>query len=447
MKILILSLLALAASVFLALMVQNDNGYMLIGYGEWTIEGSLAFFMLMNLVVFAVIYFLLRFISRVWAMPDQIHSWRIKRGARRSRKALSQGLMELSEGSWKHAERNLIRFAGNSETPMLNYLAAARSAQQQGAYDRRDEYLQLAHESMPSADVAVGLTQAELQLEHHQMEQALATLKHLRGIAPRHTHVLKLLKELYEHLDDWQALGELLPDLKKQKVIDRDEQKKLEFNLFHNQLTRAAQDEDPLQLHRVWKSLPRQIRLGEEMVTIFVNYLINRQDNEQVEKILREAINQHWSDDLVELYGRVISSDSPRQLTAAEDWLTAYPKNPVLLFTLGRLCLQNKLWGKARSYLEASIGIGPSASAYRELGALLERMGEQVQAMICFKSGLELKSDTPLLELPASLNLHNSKLEAPMDVARGANPPKLEIIAADQALPAMESEAKASSPR
>ena len=431
MKILILSLLALAASVFLALMVQDDNGYMLIGYGEWTIEGSLAFFMLMNLMVFAVIYFLLRFISRVWAMPEQIHDWRIRRGARRSRKALSQGLMELSEGSWKRAERNLIRFAGNSETPMLNYLAAARSAQQQGAYDRRDEYLQLAHESMPSADVAVGLTQAELQLEHQQLEQALATLKHLRSIAPRHTHVLKLLKELYERLDDWQALGELLPDLKKQKVIDKDEQKKLEFNLFHNQLTRAAQDEDPKQLHLVWKNLPRPVRLSEEMVTIFVNYLINRQDNEQVDKLLRDAINRLWSDDLVELYGRVVSNDSSHQLTTAEGWLKAHPQNPLLLFTLGRLCLQNKLWGKARSYLEASVGAGPSASAYRELGALLERMGEQEQAMICFKSGLELKSDTPLLELPASLNLHNGKLEGPADVVSGANPPKLEVVAAD----------------
>ncbi|MEJ1296153.1 MAG: heme biosynthesis protein HemY [Candidatus Sedimenticola sp. (ex Thyasira tokunagai)] len=433
MKTLILALLAFGAAVLITLAVMNDNGYMLLGYGEWTVEGSLAFFLLLNLVAFALLYFVLRTIARIWAVPQQVRGWRQLRGAKRSRKFLTQGLVELSEGNWQQAEKDLIRFAGKSETPMLNYLAAARSAQQQGAHDRRDQYLQLAHESMPSADVAVGLTQAELQLDHAQLEQALATLKHLQTIAPKHAHVLKLLKELYERLDDWEELNRLLPDLKKRKVIEQEEQQKLEFNIFHNLLTQAAQDTKPEELESVWKKIPKSVRESEEMVTVFVNYLINRGSNDRVEGLLQEFIDRHWSDDLVELYGRVEIEDSARQLNVAEFWLQSHPQDPVLLLTLGRLCLRHKLWGKARSYFEASIGAAPSTPAYRELGVLLESMGEQTKALDCFKSGLKLSSDTPLPELPALLHPAGARLDAhglesvPTDINP---PPKLEVIEA-----------------
>lgn len=67
---------------------------------------------------------------------------------------------------------------------------------------------------MPEAKIAVELTQAELQLANHQWEQALATLKHLQDIAPRHPYVLKLIMQLYQEVKDWPQLITILPDLK-----------------------------------------------------------------------------------------------------------------------------------------------------------------------------------------------------------------------------------------
>jgi HemY protein len=428
MRILILGLLGLAASVLLALAVKEDNGYILIGYGQWTVEGSLAFFLLLNLLLFGALYLTLRLLSRIGATPRKLHDWREQRGARRARKALTQGLVELSEGNWRRAERDLVRFAGKSETPLLNYLAAARSAQQQDAHERRDHYLQLAHESMPEADVAVGLTQAELQLDHAQLEQALATLKHLREIAPRHTHVLKLLKELYQRLDDWQELSQLLPELKKRKVIEPDELRALELRVYQHQLSGAAQDENLTLLQTVWNRIPGVVRYREEMVTTYVNYLMNRNDHAQIERTLRDAIDRQWSDDLVELYGRVPANDSARKLSVAEGWLKVRPRSPVLLLTLGRLCLGNKLWGKARTYLEASIGIEPSSDAYRALGALLEKMDEKEKALSCFKAGLELSSaHAAPLELPASLKLPAVKPDNG-GAEETESRPKLEVV-------------------
>ena len=63
---------------------------------------------------------------------------------------------------------------------------------------------------------------------------------------------------------------------------------------------------------------------------------------------------------------------------------------PGALLAAARLALKNSLWGKARAYLEASIGIEPRPEAYCELGNLLTQLGERDKAENCFRKGLEL---------------------------------------------------------
>lgn len=435
MKTLLTALLVLAVSVLLALAVKSDNGYILIGYKQWSVEGSLAFFLILNLLVFVVLYFLIRMLSGLWSIPKQLHGWQDQRSQERARREFNHGLVQLSEGHWQSAEKFLIKHADRSDAPLLNYLAAARSAQQQGAHDRRDHYLQLAHKSMPAADVAVGLTQAELQLEHEQLEQALATLRHLRRIAPRHSYVLKLLKELYERVGDWNELSAMLPELKKRRVVSESELQELELRIYRKLLQSAALSSDSESLRVTWKGFPLPIRQSHSMVMSYANYLKERNADDEVAQLLKRAIESKWNDRLVELYGRVGATDAAGQLTLAEKWLQDQPRNATLLMALGRLCLRNRLWGKARSYLEASIGVQPSTAAYRELGVLLEKMGETEHAMANFRAALELSSDTPLPELPASLGAQNQLESYPKDRnPTDINPPLLEVVGREQKL-------------
>jgi hypothetical protein len=67
------------------------------------------------------------------------------------------------------------------------------------------------------------------------------------------------------------------------------------------------------------------------------------------------ALKRKYDSHLARLYGLVRGSDPARQLQTAEGWLKEHPADPSLLLTLGRLCLQNSLWGKARDYLESSL--------------------------------------------------------------------------------------------
>lgn len=394
MKLLSVSLLALFASVLLTRLLSQDPGYVMVSYNGWTLETSLVVAALLLLLLFALSNLVLRLLRQLWTAPRRLRHWEQRRQQRRARRSLLQGLVELAEGNWEQAEALLLRDVETAEMPLLNYLSAARATQQQGAHERRDHYLRLAHGNMPAAQMAIGLTQAELQLAHQQYEQALATLMHLRRQAPQHTYVLRLLRTLYERLADWRNLLDLLPELRRHKIVANDELEALELRAQLALLKQLAQRADTQALQTYWKPLPKRLRCHPAMVDAYSASLLERGETATVERLLRESLDKCWSQNLVQRYGSLEAEDMAAQLAAAEQWLNQHSGDSVLLYTLGRLCLKNRLWGKARSYFEASIGAGGRLrpAAYRDLGSLLEQMGEDRAAMDCYRQGLQLST-------------------------------------------------------
>lgn len=390
MKPLFLALLTLALGVVLGLVFLNEPGYVLIGYGQWSVETSLSLLLFTLLLSFIVLYVLLRLLAGMRRAPRRVGAWRGRRRALRARHSLNQGLLALSEGDWGRAEKLLVQHAGDSETPLLNYIAAARAAQYQGADARRDHYLRLAHQAMPDSDVAVGLTQAELQFSHQQTEQALATLTHLRSIAPHHAYVLKMLARLYQRLGDWERLRELLPELRKRRALPEPALDELEESVYRALLERAVRQHDVEVLQQLWGQLSRRLRQDSDMILIYTRALHHLERDSAAEPVLREAIRRQRDERLLDLYGRLHGENLGMQLAQLEDWLKEQPRNPVLLQAAGRLAILNRLWGKARSYLETALEIQPTVEGYQLLGSLLERLEEPDQAAVCFRKGMQL---------------------------------------------------------
>jgi HemY protein len=96
----------------------------------------------------------------------------------------------------------------------------------------------------------------------------------------------------------------------------------------------------------------------------------------------------------VYLFGDVRDTDIAEQQSQGERWLEKHPEDPVLLLALAKISLRNHLWGKARSYLEASISHQPTPEAYRLLATLLEQIDEPEKAAECYRKGLALGSES-----------------------------------------------------
>ena len=401
--------------------LSRDTGYVLLAFGNYTVEMSLALLILLLLVSFVALYVGIRLLIRTLHLPADVREWQQRRGSRLAQQAMTRGLLEMSEGNWRTAERRLVRFADRSETPLLNYLAAARAAQLQGAHDRRDGYIRLAHETMPSADVAVSLTQAELQLADQQLEQALATLKHLRSVAPKHNYVLRLLRRLYEQLGDWEHLRELLPELRRRKVESEAELQRLETRTYRALLEQAFLANDSRRLGMAWAEVPRALRQDPQLLGDYTGYLQETGEDKQAEKLLRETLRKHWDTGLVETYGLLETAEPGKQLSHMEKLLLDHPDDPTLLLTLGRLSLRAQLWGKARGYLEACIGRNGPPQAYRELGQLMERMQEPDKAIEVYRRGLSGTGGPEPVPLPQHIGA--TKANRPMLDDQAVAPP------------------------
>jgi HemY protein len=94
---------------------------------------------------------------------------------------------------------------------------------------------------------------------------------------------------------------------------------------------------------------------------------------------------------MVLMYAQLNTSNPQQQLETAETWLHGHNRSAALLLCLGKLCIKSKLWGKARNYLESSLGIKPIIETYLQLALLLQdKMDDHEQAQSYYKKGLEL---------------------------------------------------------
>lgn len=429
MSLLLKIWLFLLAGSAIGILLRRDSGYVLLSFGNYTVEMSLALLLMIQGVLFVALYLGIRLLVRTVHLPLEVRDWQQKRGSQMAQQAMTRGLLEMSEGNWRSAEKRLARFADRSETPLLNYLAAARAAQLQGAHERRDSYIRLAHETMPSADVAVSLTQAELQLADQQLEQALATLKHLRSVAPRHTYVLRLLRRLYEQLGDWEHLRELLPELRRRKVEDEATLDRLGLRTHRALLEQAFLSGDAQRLRMAWAEVPRDLRGDPQLLGDYAGYLQEGGEDDIAEQLIGAVLAKQWDAGLVEIYGLLETAEPGKQLGNMERFLADRPDDPILLLTLGRLSLRAQLWGKARGYLEACIGRNGPPQAYRELGQLLERMQEPERAIEVYRRGLSGTGGPEPVPLPQAIG--KNKANPPRLDDQPAQPPAHAVLPGD----------------
>lgn len=158
-------------------------------------------------------------------------------------------------------------------------------------------------------------------------------------------------------------------------------------------LRRAGSEPGREALDGVWRKIPQKLKKESSLIGAYVNERLRHADSSDCEPVLRRALKRQWDPELVRLFGLVEGRSLKRQMEFAEERLTRSPRDPALLLALGRLCKRNRLWGKARSYMEQSIEAGPDPAACRELAVLLDQQGEHDAARLYLQQGLNLATD------------------------------------------------------
>lgn len=396
--------LLIAAAACIGLAIAEDAGYVLIAYKSFRYESSVWATLALIVVLWLLIWGIKLLVELVTASTGLVNPWSRRNRSRRVQIAIEQGQMDLAEGRWASAQKHLARAAEAERQPLLFYLGAARAANELGHYEESDKLLERALQRQPQAELAIALSHAQLQVDRADTDGALNTLQAMHERHPHNVQVLRQLQRLHQQRGDWTALIRLLPELRKDKVLPAKELAELESRAWGQNLNLAAQRETEgeaaLQsLQRAWQQLTSAQRQEPALVLAYAEQLRQLGAQGEAEEVLRGALKRSYDSHLVRLYGLLRGKDPVKQLQTAEGWLKAHPADPSLLLTLGRLCLQNSLWGKARDYLEGSLKLQRNPEACAELARLLAQLGETDRSNQLFQEGLNLL-DERLLALP-----------------------------------------------
>ncbi len=396
--------LVIAATAALGLAIAEHSGYVLVAYKSFRYESSLWATLAVIAVLWLLFWGIKVLVELVMTSTGVVNPWSRRNRSRRVQVAIEHGQLDLAEGRWASAQRHLTRAAEAERQPLLYYLGAARAANEQGQYEESDRLLERALERQPQAELAIALSHAQLQTDRGDTDGALVTLQAMHERHPRSAQTLRQLQRLHQQRGEWPAVIRLLPELRKDKVLPPAELAELERRAWGENLSLAAHREEDgtvgLQsLKRAWEQLTSAQRQEAPLVLAYAEQLRQLGAQVEAEEVLRTALKRKYDSHLARLYGLVRGSDPARQLQIAEGWLKEHPADPSLLLTLGRLCLQTSLWGKARDYLESSLRVQRNPETCAELARLLAQLGDTERSNQLFQEGLGLL-DERLLAAP-----------------------------------------------
>jgi HemY protein len=372
-------------AVALTLAARYNTGYLLLVLPPYRIEFSLNLLIVLLAAGFVAGYAAVRFVSATLGLPRQVREYRLARGRETARAKLIEALHDYFAGRYSRAEQAAAAALDAGEHPDLAAVLAGRAAHELRAYDRRDAYLARAASAATGDQVARIVTEADLLLDERRAQEALGVLKQL----PRkHTAALRLELKAQQQARNWEQAVALTEELRKRNVFDAAQAAQVRRHALVEQLKRKALDSTALE--GAWNRVPAADRADRRVAGAAAQCFIALGGCERAHRIIEEALEAEWDSELVALYAECEDGDAVRRIERAESWLERHPGDAALLLTLGRLCAGRGLWGKAQSYLEASLAVERSHSAHLALAQLQERLGNADAARRGYRDSLEL---------------------------------------------------------
>ena len=373
-----------ALAVGLTLAASHNTGYVLLALPPYRVELSLNLLLVLLALGFAVGYALVRAVSAMLRLPRQVRDYRVARRREKARATLLEALHEYFAGRYGRAEKAAAASLELREHASLAAVLAARAAHELRAYERRDAYLEQAA-AAPEGEPARVVTAAELLLEERHHQEALEMLKRLPH---RHTAALRLELKAQQQARNWEQVLALTEDLRRRNVFDASQAQRLRCYASAENLKRKALDARALE--EAWDRIPSSDRADRRVAAAAARSFAALGDCGRAHRIIEQGVDANWDSDLVGLYSECEGGDTLRRIERAEAWLATHPGDAVLLLTLGRLCGEQGLWGKAQSYLEASIAVEPTYTAHLALARLQEKLGNADAARRHHRESLEL---------------------------------------------------------
>ncbi len=359
----------------------QDLGDVVVRFRGLTYTTTLAYFVM----AWGLLWFALW--GLWWLLKLPLQAWR-RHARQQARNRLVSGLEALHQGRSQRAESLLAKAAQEPSLRTPALLAARRAAVASGNVEAAAQHQAalLAHDA-PAAVLEQAAQLAE-QSRHEDVLAALASLP--AGLPPRG---LLLQARALAALGRAQEAQPQLAALRRELALPPEQLAALELELTAATLAQSQADA----LLQRWNALPQRLQQAPEAAAAFALRATALGFEKVGADALADAIDACWDDGLATLFGQLRSGRDTPRLARAEAWLPAHGTDPALLVTLGRLCFEQQLWGKAEGYLHRALAQGAGADAWEALGDTLTADKDALRAPLAYANALRVaRGEGPL---------------------------------------------------
>lgn len=375
----IIALCGLAVAV--ALGARYNDGYVLVVFPPWRAEVSLNLFIIALLALFFALYAGTRALAVTFGLPKRVREYRAQRQRESAALVFQDAVRLLFEGRFGQALKKASEAHGAGTAPGLSALIAARAAQRMREPEKQQYWLEHAKTDDPRTEAATLMLDAEMANEARRFDVALAALEKLQGKQGRHIAALRLELRARQGVGDWDGVLKLARQLVKRDALPVEVVREIRTQAHLGNIAKRVADQGKLTAYL--RTVPEDER-GRRVALAAARALVGQGAEVEAQKLIESVLdavdNEEWQPELVAIYGRLTHSEQTARIAKAEGWLRQHPDDARLLKALGRMCIRQRLWGKAQSYLEASLSVEPSQQGHLELARLFDQLDRAEEA-------------------------------------------------------------------
>ena len=390
----VLWMFALAGlAVAIALAGRHGSGYVVMVVPPLRIELSVMMFIILAIALFAFGYWSIRLAIATYGLPRQRRKARAEQARADSRDAVFASLELLFSGRFREAEEKARVGMQHEDTRDLAAALAAWAAYEGGNSGAAVPYLDRIHgEGGGKAASMRDASKAYMLLADGRAHEARELLNSLATNDPKNPGVLKMKVEAEMADKAWDEVLATLTPLARSGMLPAAAAQQIRLNAEINLIKAKPHNRDVIL--KTWESLENASRYDAVLAVTVAKRLAGLDCGDDARRVVEETIDERgaegWDESLVAMYAACKGDSTLAQIERAEKWLNQHARDSVLLATLGKLCMRQSLWGKAQSYLEASVALQPTLDAHMTLARLMEQMGKRDDAVRHIRRSAEL---------------------------------------------------------
>ncbi|KMZ12394.1 putative protein HemY [Candidatus Burkholderia humilis] len=369
--------LLFAVAVIVATVGGFNGGQILLVMPPYRVDVSLNLFV----VALVVLYGLIRAMRGVWKMPSRVSAYRARSKQNKANASLRDAIGHLYASRFSKAEKSARDALSVDQNKGAASLVAANAAHRLHEYARRDEWLaQIAGADWQDARL---MATADMRADGRDADGALVALTEMQAQGGRRIHAQQIALRAQQQLKNWGEVLKLVRMLEKREALHPAVAVRLRQVAAENLLRDRRHNSDALL--ELWQSLTPAERQSPRLADLAAELLIALDRRAEAKKIVEDALAHNWDARLLRRYPDcIVGGDAFPLIQRAESWQKERAEDADLLFTLGRLCLHQQLWGKAQAFLEQALKAADNEPlkirTHRALARLFEQISEPEKA-------------------------------------------------------------------